>query len=296
MSYPYVNAKGQMVDLAIKDEHSVTQVCHYVLLHCAESTLIGNPNKKKQYGLKAGLKKIAEQGSEALMKELRQFHVLCCFTPKDPKTLSRDDRCKALASLMFLTEKCLGKIKARGCADGSKQRKQIAKEEATAPTVSTEAIFLQSTIFAHERCNVVTCDIPSTFLQADNPDYVLMHLDGILTELMVSIAPNIYPKYIMVNTKGKPVLYVQLEKALYGMMKSALLFYSKLVADLHSIGFTLNPYDPCVANKMIDGHQMTICWHVDDLFIGHKNPASITKILHWLQQRYVTPDKPLMAT
>ena len=52
-----------------------------------------------------------------------------------------------------------------------------------------------------------------------------MRLDGILAELMVTIAPNIYRKYITTNAKGKPVLYVQLEKALYGMMKSALLFY-----------------------------------------------------------------------
>ena len=44
--YPYVNTKGQMVDLAIKDEHSIAQVCHYVMLHCAESTFICNPNKK----------------------------------------------------------------------------------------------------------------------------------------------------------------------------------------------------------------------------------------------------------
>jgi hypothetical protein len=39
------------------------------------------------------------------MNELRQFHVLRCFSPKDPKTLLRDDGRKALASLMFLTEK-----------------------------------------------------------------------------------------------------------------------------------------------------------------------------------------------
>jgi hypothetical protein len=105
-----------------------------------------------------------------------------------------------------------------------------------------------------------------------------MRLDGILAELMVMIAPNIYRKYITTNAKGKPVLYVQLEKALYGMMKSAMLFYCKLVADLRSIGFELNPYDPCVANKIIDGdgEQMTICWHVDDLFIGHKNPDTMS--------------------
>jgi hypothetical protein len=42
------------------------------------------------------------------------------------------------------------------------------------------------------------------------------------------------------------------------MMKSALLLYWKLVADLRSIGFNLNPYDPCIANKIINGQQMTI--------------------------------------
>jgi len=66
------------------------------------------------------------------------------------------------------------------------------------------------------------------------------------------------------------------------MMKSALLFYRKLVADLTSLGFEINPYDPCVANKMIDGKQMTICWHVDDLFIGHDDPNVVTTFLEWL--------------
>jgi hypothetical protein len=125
----------------------------------------------------------------------------------------------------------------------------VAKEEATAPTVTLEAIFIQSTIYAHEHRDVATCDIPGTFLQADNPDLVLMHFDGILAELMVKIAPRIYRKFITVNAKGKPVLYVQLEKAVYGMMKSALLFYRKLVADLTSLGSEINPYDPCVAKK-----------------------------------------------
>jgi hypothetical protein len=41
------------------------------------------------------------------------------------------------------------------------------------------------------------------------------------------------------------------EKAVYGMMKSALLFFHKLVANLLSIGFEINTYDPCVANKII---------------------------------------------
>ena len=108
---------------------------------------------------------------------------------------------------------------------------------------------------------------------------------------MVKVAPNIYRKYVTQNTKGKPVLYVQVKKAVYGMMKSALLFYRKLVADLVSIGFSINPSDPCVANKIIDGHQFTICWHVDDLLLGHVNKKVVSAFIDWLAQRYDTPDK-----
>jgi len=118
-----------------------------------------------------------------------------------------------------------------------------------------------------------------------------MRLDGILAELMVKIAPTLYCKYVTTNAKSKSVFYVQLEKAVYGMMKSALLFYRKLVADLTSIGFDINPYDPCVANKMIDDKQMTICWHVDDLFKGHNDPNVVTTFLEWLAQRYDTDEK-----
>ena len=101
--------------------------------------------------------------------------------------------------------------------------------------------------------NIAMWDIPGAFLHADNPDSVIMQLDGILAEMMVKIAPSIYRKFVTTNAKGKSVLYVQLEKAVYDMMMSALLFYRKLVDDLTSIGFDINPYDPCVANKMIDG-------------------------------------------
>jgi hypothetical protein len=44
-----------------------------------------------------------------------------------------------------------------------------------------------------------------------------------------------------------------MQKAIYGLLRSALLFYKKLVADLEGDGFVINPYDPCVANKTIKG-------------------------------------------
>ena len=41
---------------------------------------------------------------------------------------------------------------------------------------------------------------------------------------------------------------------------------------IKSIGFVLNPYDPCVADKIADGLQVTVVWHVDDLKVNHQDP------------------------
>ena len=67
-------------------------------------------------------------------------------------------------------------------------------------------------------------------------------------------------------------------------MQAALLFYNKLVSALKSKGFTVNPYDPCVANCEIDGSQMTVVWHVDDMKVSHANPERVTEMINWVQE------------
>ncbi len=63
------------------------------------------------------------------------------------------------------------------------------------------------------------------------------------------------------------------------MPKKLSLFPKQLVKDLTSIGFKINAYDPCVANKIINGKQMTILWHVDDLKILHVEDMGVTSML-----------------
>lgn len=43
------------------------------------------------------------------------------------------------------------------------------------------------------------------------------------------------------------------------------------------MGFKINPYIPCVSNKMVNENQMTVCWHVNNLKMIHidKNAVSI---------------------
>jgi hypothetical protein len=75
-----------------------------------------------------------------------------------------------------------------------------------------------------------------------------------------------------------------MHKALYGFLRSALLFYRKLVANLESNGFVLNPYSSCVANKVVNGKQMTVCWHMDNLKVSHCNPNQVTIFGEWLSK------------
>ncbi len=150
--------------------------------------------------------------------------------------------------------------------------------------MSTEAVFVTAVVNAYKGCEAACFDIPGTFLHADSGKDITIILKGRLAELMVQILPNLYRKYISVDRKGTTILYIKMQKASYGLLRSALLFYKKLVAYLESIGFKLNPYDPCVANKEMNWNQMTVCWHVDDLKVSDMDPRENTRFGDWLSE------------
>lgn len=58
------------------------------------------------------------------------------------------------------------------------------------------------------------------------------------------------------------------------------------MTDLEEDGFEINPYDPCVANKIINGKQQTVCWHVDNLKVSHKDAKVNTQFGRWLEEKY----------
>ena len=268
------------------DEDTLATVCVHIMVQYANKMSTKMVKPKTTFSLASGLKRFGERGEAAVTKELSQFNVLNAFTPLDASTLTYDQRKHALASLIFLTEKRDGTIKARACANGAPQREHMAKEEVTSPTVSTDATFVLAAIAAHEKRVTATLDLPGAFLHANNDSFVIMKMMGRLAELMVNTAPAMYRKYVIDDSSGKPILYVQLQKALYGMLKSALLFYRKLVSDLHAMGFELNPYDPCVANKLVDGQQLTVSWHVDDLTLSHATESAIMDVINRLKSIY----------
>ena len=120
-------------------------------------------------------------------------------------------------------------------------------------------------IDAKEKRDVCTADIPGAYLHDILPKSnkrVLLKLMGIFVDIMVEANAE-YEKYV-VYEKGKKVLYLRVLRALYGCIESALLWYDLYSTTLEKEGFVINPYDRCVANKIINGKQCTIVFYVDD--------------------------------
>ena len=52
------------------------------------------------------------------------------------------------------------------------------------------------------------------------------------------------------------------------------------------MGFELNPYNLCVANKTVNGKQCTVVWYVDDLKISHIDVDIMTAVIMDIECKY----------
>ena len=142
--------------------------------------------------------------------------------------------------------------------------------------VTTDSIFFAGVVDAREGQAVAVLDIANAFLHAQNDEKFIMLLHDKFSKMMVRIDPSMYQNYVTYSKNGEPMLHVCLSKALYVMLRAALLFYEHIRSDLEYRWFVVNLYDPCVSNKMVDGAQMTMCGHVDDLKISHRDEDMVT--------------------
>ena len=132
--------------------------------------------------------------------------------------------------------------------------------------------------------DIATADIGEAFLLADIDNFVVIKVEGEVVDVLCKINPQ-YSQYVVMQY-GTKVLYMQLKKALYGIMKAAVLWYETFCECLKENDFKLNPYDPCIANADIDESQCTICWHVDDCKISHRDPKVVTRIINMLKEKF----------
>ena len=183
---------------------------------------------------------------------------------------------------MFLKRKRSGKMKGRGCTNDRPQQEYITKEESSSPTVSLYALMGSCLMDAIDGRKVITVDTPGVFLQGDwpqdeNPGYIMF--EGIMVDMICKIDPSYYDKIIWSKDRKKKCLYVCPIKAVYRTLLEAIIFYNKLSKHLTDHGFVQNQYDMCTFNKMVNGEQITVQFHVDDLKVSHKEQSVLEDIL-----------------
>jgi Reverse transcriptase (RNA-dependent DNA polymerase) len=174
------------------------------------------------------------------------------------------------------------KIKARHVGDGNQQdRSQY--DDISSPTVSAHAVYIGAGIAAAEVRIVKTADIPGAYLNGWLPSgiEVHVHLDEYSSAILVHLDES-YRKYL----RDDRTMVVKLDKALYGLIESAKIWFDTLSASLVALGFTRNPKEPCVLNKTVDGVQVTIFLYVDDLMFTSRSEALIDDVIAELKKSY----------
>jgi hypothetical protein len=245
------------------------------ILHYSNPDIVGAAIAQS-YSFKAGLKKFGEIDEKAAMTELTQLHNYTTYHPVHASSLSPEDHRKALSSLMNIVKKRDGSVCTHACMDGSKESLEpgYKKKDGASPMVATDSKLICATINDHKGGDVATINIPGAFLNECNDRDTIMLLKGHLAKLMVQVDTHLYCKYIIHDKKNQPLLYVKLTKAIYGLLKSALLLHRKFINDLKSYSslFVINPYNPCIKNATVSNKQITVTWHEDDLKVSHIDP------------------------
>jgi hypothetical protein len=225
-----------------------------------------------------------EKAENALLQEFQQLDDLTVFIPRYASELTEDEKKAALRALNLLKEKRDGSLKGRTVADGSKQRSLYDKSETASPTVAADALITSFLIDVFEGRDAGICDVAGAYLKAMMDDFVILKFTGKAVEILCKMSKKYLP-YVCVEN-GKKTIYVQLKKALYGCVKSALLWYKMFSETLQDMGFELNPYDQCVANCDFNGSQCTIVWYVDDMKVSHKDPDVVSAVISNIESSF----------
>ncbi len=120
----------------------------------------------------------------------------------------------------------------------------------------------------------------------NNEDKVVMRIRGHMVDVLVKVAPRVYGLYVSTDKQGRKQLLVECLNAINGTMVASLLYNCKFTRSLKNQGYVMNPYNPCVWNKMIKKKQITICFHVDDCKVSLKSARVIDEAIKWLRQDY----------
>ena len=266
--------------------------CDIVFAHVSD----GNNSKRySQIPAKKGFRQFGQIAVAAMIKEFTQLNEGAVpgkpvVIPTNAKSLTPLEKNKALRAVNLIKEKRSGDINGRTCVDGSSQRKYLKQDESVAsPTASLESLIATLLIDAYEGKDIAVYDVPGAYLQAilapkRSKERTLMKLEGEFVDIMVKVNPE--HKINIIYENGKKVMYLEILQAIYGCIESVLRWYELYSETFIKEGFEINPYDKCVANKVINGKQCTIVWYIDDNKVSHVDKNVVTEVIELMKRHF----------
>ena len=120
---------------------------------------------------------IGEGAVAAMIKEFEQlkkraipWKMKPVVRPQDASVLTDEHKCRALEAINLIKEKRTGNLKDRTCANSSKQKRYLKREETIlSPTCSIEALTRTLAIYIKEDRDVTIFDVPGAYLQVEMP-------------------------------------------------------------------------------------------------------------------------------
>ena len=205
------------------------------------------------------MKEISDKARPAIIDELTNLTKKGVLTGRHWGDITPTQRLRVLRSHTNVTHKVTpasdgtdqteDKVKARHVANGNGQNRSLySREETSSPTVSISGLYLSviTSMNNYPGCVCVTGDVGCAYLNAkmskqDPEKLVFIRIDSDITALLVEVDSNMLP---FVRKDGS--IIAELNKALYGCIESAVLWYEELSQTLLSLGMKKNDTDPCI--------------------------------------------------
>ena len=129
---------------------------------------------------------------------------------------------------------------------------------------------------------VMTVDVTGAYLNAEVREEVHMRLDKNLAALLVTVDKS-YEEYL----EKDDTMLVKLNRALYGLVESAKLWYEHLKGTLERHGYKTIESDRCVFMKTLEsGETVKLALHVDDMLVTSTSAEALREFETVLKQEY----------
>ena len=243
----------------------------------------------KKYSLKQVLRmesKKKERFLDALVTEMDK-HLNTHQSMKSVKKSEMDKNADIIRSMTILNDKTntdgkVIKTKARLVLRGDMQTKRTDDPYLLSPSVHNTTVMMVLSIIANQKMKAECWDIGNAYLNANWTErklYVCLDSD------LVTIIKEKFPD-VTIHQDELGRSYFQVQRAVYGSLQAAALWYKEVSETLNNAGYKQNSYEKCLWQKKVGNEIIIFVLYVDDFLVGSSSQSMLDDLYQVLVDKY----------